>query len=511
MPFGTSPIFSDTFTRADGAVGGQGKGWNGSTSDFTITSNRLVSTTSGYGTKFLRSPQPTLNDQRLKCTIRAGASATSLIAVVRGSTTQVGGYICWLSGGGMYLGRLPYGGGAGTIVDIDVEASLGLQSSTDYVMTLTAEGTTISATIASAAAPETIIGTVSGTDATYSSGVMGFLPLITGGQIDNVEIYSNNPGAPTGLIEGDSFVTGVYNNFPTQVTAALSGVVTINANVSNGGDTIGDVSHDPMTTQYASQVAVLRDFNIANQFVIFHGGTNDGYYGADAATTYTRIQAYCALARADGFKIIVFTIADRIYAGGEGFDTFKNAYNTLLRAGWASFADGLADVAADPNIGGDSAAANSAYFGDLVHPTNLGATIYSNETVSAISNILAPEIEVVTPTTLSIALVGVSLEITWTDFAVDTVDILLSIDGGNTFPITIVAGTASDGSYLWTPIAGHVSATAMVKIVDQDSETVGLSEEFVVATTERGGATNTSLWFRLQELAMSDGLELSRP
>ena len=49
-------------------------------------------------------------------------------------------------------------------------------------------------------------------------------------------------------------------------------------------------------------------------------------------------------------------------------DTYKNTLNTWIRANWREFADGLADLAADPVLGADGAYANSTYFlGDGIH------------------------------------------------------------------------------------------------------------------------------------------------
>ena len=44
----------------------------------------------------------------------------------------------------------------------------------------------------------------------------------------------------------------------------------------------------------------------------------------------------------------------------------------MLREQWPAFADGLADVTADPRIGADGANLDPVYFLDQVHPTSAG-------------------------------------------------------------------------------------------------------------------------------------------
>ena len=124
-----------------------------------------------------------------------------------------------------------------------------------------------------------------------------------------------------------------------------------------------------------------------------------------------------------------------------------------------------------------------------------------------------PSITVTAPTLSQIKLVGTSTNITWSSLDVTgNVDILLSTDGGSTFPTTIASSVSNNGTYAWTPLAANISATAKVRVRSTNApEYYGESATFNVATTSASGGSNTDLWFRLQELAISDGLELSRP
>jgi hypothetical protein len=125
---------------------------------------------------------------------------------------------------------------------------------------------------------------------------------------------------------------------------------------------------------------------------------------------------------------------------------------------------------------------------------------------------LNPTITITAPTSGTIALVGVAQSVTWSSVDVSgTVDILYSSDGGSNYTV-IASAETNDGSYSWTPTSGQLSADARIRVRSTSSQSVyGTSNAIKVATTSGGGGSNTALWFRLQELAINDGLELSRP
>jgi hypothetical protein len=98
-------------------------------------------------------------------------------------------------------------------------------------------------------------------------------------------------------------------------------------------------------------------------------GTNDISGGLTGAQGFANFAAAVRTYRGylqdqRAYKIIVVSMLSRV-----GLDSGKNAFNALLRTQWSEFADGFADVAADPNLGADGAYANLTYFTDGVHPT----------------------------------------------------------------------------------------------------------------------------------------------
>lgn len=112
----------------------------------------------------------------------------------------------------------------------------------------------------------------------------------------------------------------------------------------------------------------------------------------------------------------------------------------------------------------------------------------------------------------AIALVGTSTTVTWNSInSAGNVDILLSLNGGSTYPIALASDEIDDESYSYTPTAAHLTATAKIKVVSvDDSGVFAESSAFKIATTTAGsgGLANTDLWYQLKQVAVDAGLEL---
>jgi lysophospholipase L1-like esterase len=109
--------------------------------------------------------------------------------------------------------------------------------------------------------------------------------------------------------------------------------------------------------------------------MVIWGGTNDLGAGDTPQQAYAQLVQFCQQGQAAGWKVIVVTMIDRsgIDGAGETFDAAHDAYNNLIRANWTSFANGIADVAANPILGADGASTNPTYFlGDGIHLTDAG-------------------------------------------------------------------------------------------------------------------------------------------
>lgn len=97
-------------------------------------------------------------------------------------------------------------------------------------------------------------------------------------------------------------------------------------------------------------------------------GTNDLFFGATSADTYSAYVAYCQARQTAGWKVISFTILPRTGAPA-GFETSRLAVNALISSNNATFSDAFADVASIPQL---SDPTNTTYYADGTHLTNAG-------------------------------------------------------------------------------------------------------------------------------------------
>lgn len=187
-----------------------------------------------------------------------------------------------------------------------------------------------------------------------------------------VQVGVYNPGNTVAnqlVADGDSITGG-----PTPGNTGYVGFLTLNGtwNLSNSGQNSQSIgpSAQPGTLYGGAKQAVDPLFwpQATGNAVVMWAGTNDNATSAEPA-----LQGYCNQRRAVGWKCFVVTMLSRTAE-----DTFKNTYNTWMRQNWPQFADGLIDMAADPNLGADAASANTNFFiAGGVHP--LQSSIYNNE------------------------------------------------------------------------------------------------------------------------------------
>lgn len=115
-----------------------------------------------------------------------------------------------------------------------------------------------------------------------------------------------------------------------------------------------------------------------------------------------------------------------------------------------------------------------------------GAYFTSNATIAnntvTVDWWVKPSVTVTSPNGGEVWDSGSTHDITWTAASSDpggtinTIDIVLSTDGGATYPTTLVSGIANTGSYSWT-IGDPKSVTMKVKIVATDNHgLVGFDE-----------------------------------
>lgn len=100
---------------------------------------------------------------------------------------------------------------------------------------------------------------------------------------------------------------------------------------------------------------------------VFWAGTNDLVIASLTPTqTLAGMAAYTLQRIQKGWRVIIVPMLSRATTG----DADKDLFDPLVRAQWRAFANGLADVAADPRLGADGAFSNTTWFQvDQIHPT----------------------------------------------------------------------------------------------------------------------------------------------
>jgi hypothetical protein len=100
---------------------------------------------------------------------------------------------------------------------------------------------------------------------------------------------------------------------------------------------------------------------------IIWGCTNDGAFGYDhtAASCWKYMQGLSQNLRGQGIRTVLVTMIS-----ATGRDTFKNAIDPLINAGWSQVADGEVNPAANALLGADGAFSGACFNADHIHLTD---------------------------------------------------------------------------------------------------------------------------------------------
>lgn len=167
--------------------------------------------------------------------------------------------------------------------------------------------------------------------------------------------------------------TGTDGMWPQVIAASMGHANQSHTIVAQGG----------VSLAYINEVAAgwldpVYDATAALNVNLIWAGTNDLAGGVAAATVYGRLETYCNARRAAGWdKVIVFTALPRSAEGDDaGHEALRAAFNALVRANYASIADGMVDVAADERIGGAGDELDTTYYNaDRVHLNTTGQAV----------------------------------------------------------------------------------------------------------------------------------------
>ncbi|HSV15239.1 MAG TPA: SGNH/GDSL hydrolase family protein, partial [Tepidisphaeraceae bacterium] len=118
-------------------------------------------------------------------------------------------------------------------------------------------------------------------------------------------------------------------------------------------------------------------------------GSNDIVQGRTDVQVIADLSAMCAGLRAAGYKTVVATITPRNAATGytAGNITTLSSVNASIRSGYAAYADGLADWAADARL---SDCTSATYFSDQCHTTDAGDAVKAAIVKATLDPILLP-------------------------------------------------------------------------------------------------------------------------
>lgn len=189
------------------------------------------------------------------------------------------------------------------------------------------------------------------------------------------------PATHVVVFDGDSLTVG-FPAGPAYTDQVLVGLGWIFEayNIGIPGQKISEI-----VVNSPAKVDPLYDAGMTNILVVW-AGTNDLATGATAAAAYANLVAYCQARRAVGFKVVVATMLPRTYTGDAvGTETQRGSFNTSIRNGWATFADRLADLAADTTIGDAGDQNNVTYYdADKAHMTTAGYAIVAGIVKAAV-------------------------------------------------------------------------------------------------------------------------------
>ena len=204
------------------------------------------------------------------------------------------------------------------------------------------------------------------------------------------EVRPGEPDLSRGLVvfDGCSLVedAGVApeDGMPAQVMALLQDALDME-NLGVGGQTT-----QMMAADAAVEVDPLYEAARPANILVVWEGTNDLILGRgppyDAPQAYRHLVAYCRARQRTGFRVVSCTVLPR--GRSAAFYEARNALNAELRAHWTSFADALADVAADKTIGAGGAETEKRYYRDTVHLTAAGYAIVARVVADAVERLL---------------------------------------------------------------------------------------------------------------------------
>ena len=178
------------------------------------------------------------------------------------------------------------------------------------------------------------------------------------------------------VFDGDSLTSA--KTYPTETVLRLKDVLAVTAfNAGVGGQDTAD-----MLDRGAEYVDVHYDGTKPYNICVAWETVNDiSGMKMTAAQSLANMKAYCLARRAAGFRVIVCTGLPSVHVD---YEEQRQIYNATLRSTYTDFADGIADLAADPRIGDSGDEHNATYYVDGTHMTTAGYNLVGDIVATAI-------------------------------------------------------------------------------------------------------------------------------
>jgi hypothetical protein len=216
----------------------------------------------------------------------------------------------------------------------------------------------------------------------FANGAGDLVVPLAADSLAYVNPVSRDPFLDPGLIvfDGNSIMAGTHNTAgqePYTLVAAETGITA--ANYATSGLTTQQMTADAVAqidSTYRSDkaCAIVVPYEIHNDLI-----TNT----LDAATATANYWTYCDARQAAGWRVVAMTV---LTSGADPEGGEIAAINASIRAGWASHADALADVAADARL---TDYTDAVYFhGDNIHLSDAGSAVFAEHIVAAVRTLL---------------------------------------------------------------------------------------------------------------------------
>lgn len=206
------------------------------------------------------------------------------------------------------------------------------------------------------------------------------------------------------VFEGDSLTADrAYPNHIISMLNPDADIGVIHEDIMRGDAIREDAIHNVAASGQALYPTMIEDAShqvdtklLGNNYrniAVLWAGTNDIFFdpSIDVSALHESIKDWCYGRKAAGFQVIVCTITPRSDQGTPGnFEEDRQAINDMIRSHYFEYADGLADIAANPNIGDADDELDTMYYYDKVHMTELGYAIVANIVKDSIVKLTDP-------------------------------------------------------------------------------------------------------------------------